>query len=227
MLENLKPAEKIEPSPFGRPGVTFDGNQGEATTPYLASDKDFTDFLIEAGYSPDHYEVVGNPRTSKWQQREGGDWLTSYRFTFRIKQDTLDLPLLYAEAKKGIKKPTKTLQLTKTNKAMVILWSDLQVGKVDQLQASCRLVSEVQLACCLVSLVEVVSCPLVGFFDDAASYKFHLGHTIAHTIMFLPLGDFARCPVSMTRPSSTSSARLDRIPLSLALGASLRWTSIL
>jgi hypothetical protein len=131
VLENLKPAEKIEPSPFGRPGVTFDGNQGEATTPYLASDKDFTDFLIEAGYDPDHYEVVGNPRTSKWQQREDGNWLTSYRFTFRIKQETLDLPLLYAEAKKSIKKKAKTLQVSKTDKAMVILWSDLQVGKVD------------------------------------------------------------------------------------------------
>jgi hypothetical protein len=62
----------------------------------------------------------------------------------------------------------------------------------DELQASCRLVSKVQLAGCLVSLVEVVSGPLVGLFYDSPSYKFHLGHTIAHTIMFLPVGDFAR-----------------------------------
>jgi hypothetical protein len=54
------------------------------------------------------------------------------------------------------------------------------------------LVSEVELTRCLVSLIEVVSRPFVGFFDNAPGYEFHLGHTIAQTIMFLPLCDFAR-----------------------------------
>jgi len=142
VLENLESAKKIEPTPFGRPGVTFDGSIGEATTPYLKTGQDWTDWLIEAGYDPDHYEVVGNPRTSKWQQREGGDWLTSYRFTFKIKQETLDLPLVMAEAKKKIKKPV----LPKAEpKALVVLWSDLQVGKVDHRGGAEALLQRVEL----------------------------------------------------------------------------------
>ena len=87
MLENLGPAPKVE-TPIGwKPAVEFDGIEGVATTPGLADGADFTEFLEQAGYSPDKYEVVGNPRTSKWQQREGGEWLTSYRFTFRLKPD--------------------------------------------------------------------------------------------------------------------------------------------
>ena len=145
LLDNLEPAKKVEPTPFGKPGVIFDGNKGEATTPYLKTGKDWTDWLTEAGYDPDHYEVIGNPRTSKWQQREDGEWLTSYRFTFRIKQsDAIDLPLLYAEAKKAVKNKPKTLQVTKTDKALVVLWSDLQVGKVDHRGGTPQLIQRVE-----------------------------------------------------------------------------------
>ena len=145
LLDNLEPAKKVEPTPFGKPGVIFDGNKGEATTPYLKTSKDWTDWLTEAGYDPDHYEVIGNPRTSKWQQREDGEWLTSYRFTFRIKQsDAIDLPLLYAEAKKAVKNKPKTLQVTKTDKALVVLWSDLQVGKVDHRGGTPQLIQRVE-----------------------------------------------------------------------------------
>jgi hypothetical protein len=145
LLDNLEPAKKVEPTPFGKPGVIFDGNKGEATTPYLKTGKDWTDWLIEAGYDPEHYEVIGNPRTSKWQQREDGEWLTSYRFTFRIKQsDAIDLPLLYAEAKKAVKNKPKTLQVTKTDKALVVLWSDLQVGKVDHRGGTPQLIQRVK-----------------------------------------------------------------------------------
>jgi hypothetical protein len=145
LLENLEPAKKVEPTPFGKPGVIFDGNQGTATTPYLKTGKDWSAWLIEAGYDPAHYEVIGNPRTSKWQQREDGEWLTSYRFTFRIKNgDAIDLPLLYAEAKKAVKNKPKTLQVTNTDKALVILWSDLQVGKVDHRGGTPQLIQRVE-----------------------------------------------------------------------------------
>ncbi len=145
MLDNLEPAKKVEPTPFGKPGVIFDGNKGEATTPYLKTGKDWTDWLIEAGYDPEHYEVIGNPRTSKWQQREDGEWLTSYRFTFRLKNgDAIDLPLLYAEAKKAVKNKPKTLQVQKTDKALVVLWSDLQVGKVDHRGGTPQLIQRVE-----------------------------------------------------------------------------------
>ena len=127
-LANLKPADRIDAPAGWRPGVEFDGTNGIATTKGLATAADFDEFLREAGFDPEHYEVVGTPRTSKWQQREGGEWLTSYRFTFRIRGAQIDLPLLYAQAKKT--KPAEVK--TKTNPTcLVVLWSDLQIGKVD------------------------------------------------------------------------------------------------
>jgi hypothetical protein len=145
LLENLKPAEKIEPRPFGRPGVIFDGNEGEATTPYSESPSSFEEFIEAAGMNPEEYEVIGTPRVSKWQQKEGGNFLTSFRFSFRLKTSNLDLPLLYAEAKKAVKKKKNTLQVIKTSKALVILWSDLQVGKVDHRGGTPQLIERVEL----------------------------------------------------------------------------------
>jgi len=71
VLENLKPAPRIEQSPLGPVAVEFDGAEGTATTNGLADGVDFLDFLEEAGYSADKYEVVGNPRTSRWQRYDG------------------------------------------------------------------------------------------------------------------------------------------------------------
>lgn len=128
MLENLQPAPRLDAPAGWRPGVEFDGTEGTATTKGLATVADFNEFLREAGFDPEHYEVIGNPRTSKWQQREGGEWLTSYRFTFRLKSASVDLPLLYSQVKKTKPAAVKT----KTNPScLVVLWSDLQVGKVD------------------------------------------------------------------------------------------------
>lgn len=127
MLENLTPAPKQTVTPLGAVAVEFDGSEGVATTPGLPDGADFRDFLIDAGYSPDVYEVVGTPRTSRWQ-RYDGEWLTAYRFSFRKIVSLPDLPLLYAEAKKKVKlKPVKTVG----DKALVVCWSDLQIGKVD------------------------------------------------------------------------------------------------
>ena len=126
MLENLKVAPKVESSPLGPVAVEFDGTEGTATTAGLADGVDFLDFLEEAGYSADKYEVVGNPRTSRWQ-RYDGEWLTSYRFHFKLKTVVADLPALFAAAKKSV----KVAKPTPGDKALVVCWSDLQIGKVD------------------------------------------------------------------------------------------------
>ena len=134
MLDNLEPAKKIEPTPFGRPGVIFDGSTGEATTPYSESPASFEEFLEAAGMNPEEFEVIGTPRVSKWQQKEGGDFLTSFRFTFRKRISGIDLPLLYAEAKKAVKKKGKTLQVQKTDKALIVVWADSQTGKANDVR---------------------------------------------------------------------------------------------
>lgn len=124
MLENLTPAPKPEPQPFGKPAVEVDGTEGVATTPGLADGADFTEFLIEAGYNPEEIEVVGTPRTSRWQ-RYDGEWLTSYRFHFRFVKPGDSLPLLWSRAKPYKPNVTKTNQCT-----IVVGWSDTQTGKV-------------------------------------------------------------------------------------------------
>jgi hypothetical protein len=141
MLENLTPAPRVTAPANFRPGVEFDGNEGTATTEGVLEQPNFDDFLRDRGYSPDEYEIVGNPRTSQWQ-RYDGDWLTSYRFNFRKRTSAIDLPLLLAEAKKKIKPAPKTAT---TDKALVVLWSDLQVGKVDYRGNSQSLIERVAL----------------------------------------------------------------------------------
>lgn len=142
MLENLQPAPRVTAPANYKPGVEFDGTNGTATTPgYDQEPANFNEFLTDAGFDPDEIEVIPPVRTSRWQQREGGDWLTSYRFTFRRKTAHIDLPLVMLEAKKKAKpKP-----LAKpTEQCLVVLWSDLQVGKVDYRGNSTSLVERVQ-----------------------------------------------------------------------------------
>jgi len=142
MLNNLEPAQRVDARVKFRPGVEFDGTEGEATTPgYLSEPQNFDEFLIDAGFDPAGIEVIPPMRTSRWQ-RYDGEWLTSYRFHFRKKSTDIDLPVLMSQAfKKSRVKP-----ITKhTDKALVVLWSDLQVGKVDYRGNSDTLVERVAL----------------------------------------------------------------------------------
>jgi hypothetical protein len=131
MLENLTPADKVQVSKNYRPGVEFDGSTGTATTPgYQSEPENFDEFLADAGLDPRTIDVIPPVRTSRWQQQKDGEliWLTSYRFTFRQKTSDVNLPLLLDEARKKL----KPIKLGSPNeRALVILWSDLQVGKTD------------------------------------------------------------------------------------------------
>lgn len=141
MLENLEPAPKVTAPKDFRPGVEFDGTEGVATTPGFDTEPDFDKFLVEAGFDPDEIEIIGTPRTSRWQ-RWDGQWLTAYRFHFRRKSVSLNLPLLLQEAKKKV----KVGKLPKAeDRALVVLWSDLQVGKVDYRGNSQSLIERVEL----------------------------------------------------------------------------------
>jgi hypothetical protein len=142
MLENLEPAKRVSVAPDFRPGITFDGSTGEAVTPgYIGNEQNFDEFLRDAGMSPDEIDVIPPVRTSRWQ-RYDGEWLTSYRFTFRKKTSGIDLPLLLAEARRK----SKPALLPKPEpKCLVVMWSDLQVGKVDYRGNSQSLIERVEL----------------------------------------------------------------------------------
>lgn len=145
MLENLTPAPKIQSKSKYKPGIEFDGSEGTAVTPgYDNEPENFDEFLVDAGLDPDSIDVIPPVRTSRWQQQKDGElvWLTSYRFNFKRKTAGIDLPLLLAEANKKVKlTPLKNT----TDKALVILWSDLQVGKVDYRGNSDTLIQRVSL----------------------------------------------------------------------------------
>ena len=140
MLENLEPAKKITAPTHFKPGVEFDGIEGTATTEGLPEQPSFDDFLLERGYSPDEYEVVGNTvRTSQWQTYHG-DWLTSYRFTFRKLTANVDLPALFAEAKKA--KPITPKKVV-SDTAFVVCPADFQVGKTGSRGTTADLITRV------------------------------------------------------------------------------------
>jgi hypothetical protein len=124
MLENLEPAPKPEPSSFGKPAIEFDGSEGVATTAgFVSQPQNFDEFLTDAGFDPSEIEIIGDPRTSRWQ-RYDGEWLTAYRFRFRKIKAGDSLKLLWSRA--GTTKPVET----KRNECTVVVgWSDTQTGK--------------------------------------------------------------------------------------------------
>ena len=128
MLDNLEPAPSVRTTKSVKPSLEFDGVEGEAVTPgYSEEPQNFDEFLRDAGMDPTDIDVIPPVRTSRWQ-RWDGEWLTSYRFTFRKRTSGINLPLLMQEAKRKLGKP----KLEKPEpRCLVVLWSDLQVGKVD------------------------------------------------------------------------------------------------
>lgn len=129
MLENLKPAARVEAPKDFRPALEFDGENGFAITPALPEGQvpNFEQFLEEQGFDPDLYEIVGNPRTSRWQKYDES-WLTSYRFNFRLKVAEQNLELLYKQA---YKKLPKQPVITNFDKVLVVMLADFQLGKSD------------------------------------------------------------------------------------------------
>lgn len=132
MLENLKPAQRVEAPKEWRPALEFDGEQGFAITDAVPAGQvpNFDEFLAAQGFNPDHYEIVGAPRTSRWQKYDG-DWLTSYRFNFRKINPDINLPLLWKHAKGNKANLKRQNKQPVADKALVVMLSDFQIGKTD------------------------------------------------------------------------------------------------
>jgi hypothetical protein len=144
MLENLNTAKPLENNPFGLPSVTITGSQGEAVTPPLLEGQDYSEFLQDAGLDPNTVELVAPPKISRWQVYDGS-WRTAYKLTFRVNSgEGINLPLLYSQAKKA--KAPKPPVKTNTDKALVVLWSDLQIGKLSSRGGTQELIERVNAA---------------------------------------------------------------------------------
>jgi hypothetical protein len=112
-----------------QPSLEFDGSSGVATLPPSEGVPNFDDFLLEQGFDPAEYRVVGAPRTSRWQ-RYDGEWLCSYRFHFeRVTGDSgADIEDVIKLAKAAKPKPVKDVD---NERAYFIQITDLQAGQAD------------------------------------------------------------------------------------------------
>ena len=170
MLEGLStPAPKVSYPEGFSPSVQFDGNGGEAVLPPVEGDNptDVDAFLREAGINPDEIEIVGEPRVSRWQVARPFPlepmWMTSVRIRWVKRNAVINLPLLYSLAKKT--KPVVPKPVA-SGKALVVLWSDLQVGKVDHrggVDALIHRVAQTQIA--LIAKVKEVRPEKIIFCD--------------------------------------------------------------
>lgn len=119
--------------------LELEGDTGKVTSTPQTDGKisDFSSLLLEFDIDPEEFEVVGNARISKWQSMSG-DWLTSYKFEIQKKRsgETVDLPTLFAETKSNVlhtvleRMTSSTVAPKKSNRTLIVPFSDLQAGKV-------------------------------------------------------------------------------------------------
>lgn len=213
MLDNLESAKPIRVKHEIRPAVEFDGNEGSATTPgYEAEPENFDEFLRDAGLDPTEIDVIPPVRTSRWQQQKDGEliWLTSYRFTFRRKNPSIDLPKILADAdlkakKSPIKKPNES--------ALVVLWSDLQVGKVDLIGDSTSLVERVNLTVeKLLELIEATKPEKCIFVDLGDTIEGFDNKANQHQLYMNDLSLHDQIDLATTMAWRTIKAIAERVP---------------
>src|SRR5690606_38261694 len=69
---------------------TQEGDVGTIETPYLAeAAADFDQILRKCGFSPDVYEIAGDPKVRRWEAQtpDGIEWLSSYGISVRPRAD--------------------------------------------------------------------------------------------------------------------------------------------
>lgn len=126
----------VVPPKGWEPQAEIDGDTGKVTSTPQTNDMitDFSDILKEFNISSEEFEVDGSVKIGKWQS--GEEWRTSYKFNIRKKNpSTFDLGVLFSEVKQAVDYrlafPDTTPKLAKkSNRTLVVPFSDLQAGKV-------------------------------------------------------------------------------------------------
>lgn len=104
----------------------FDGSRGFIQTEPMLSPPSYDAVLEMFGYDPKEVRIVGNLKTSKWQQREDGEWLHSYRFAIAPASTTNIDEVIHLINKRKFIPPTSS-----GNAVFHWLAGDLQLGKID------------------------------------------------------------------------------------------------
>lgn len=123
---SIPTADEPKPNaPFIR-ATEFDGTQGFIQTEPLAAAPNYNEILEMFGYDPKEVRIIGTLRTSKWQQREDGAWLHSYRFAI-APAATANLEDVIKSISSRKFKPAES----KGENTFHWLAGDLQLGKID------------------------------------------------------------------------------------------------
>lgn len=101
------------------------GDEGELVTGPIAPVATDSELLEQFGYDPNEIEIVGT--VNQWRkQLPNGEWRVSYYFKHRPKSSSLDLPALYAEARRRKRKPVSGERKPVTAVPCI---ADPQIGK--------------------------------------------------------------------------------------------------
>jgi len=117
-----------EPKPIAPTirSTEFDGTSGFIQTEPLRTPPAYDEILEMFGYNPKEVRIVGTLKTSKWQQREDGEWLHSYRFAIGP-ASTVSMDDVISLITKRKFTPTES----KGDGVYHWLAGDLQLGKID------------------------------------------------------------------------------------------------
>lgn len=107
---------------------TATGKGEGATGPVRTVISDERQLLELAGFDPDVFRIVG--KIAQWTKtfHDKPDTYSFFFQTEKITADSIDLPALYAEARR---KPRARVKTTPASRVTVVALSDVQTGKVD------------------------------------------------------------------------------------------------
>ena len=118
---------------------TATGKGQAATGPVRQMVSDEAELLRLAGVDPERFRIVG--KVSQWTKTHH-DREDTYSFLFSFEsitaaEDAVDLPALYAEARR---KPRSQVKTTPAERVTVVALSDVQAGKVDHRGGTAELI---------------------------------------------------------------------------------------
>jgi predicted phosphodiesterase len=129
LKDHLAVPQTEQPTPsFGyRAATEYNGSTGYIQTAPITKPPVFDELLESFGYDPKEVRILGPLKTSRWQQREDGEWLYSYRFALAPASTSNIDELVSLINKRKISKPPVT------DNSMPFHWlaGDLQLGKID------------------------------------------------------------------------------------------------
>lgn len=118
------------PDKAWRPGAVFNGQEATVVTKPYETDQDHDEVMLEAGYDPEHWELVG-PMNYSRRELDSGEIRISYRFRAQKRRGSIELTTMIHEVEKAIQPKDSIVDdiEVRENRALCVVWADPQTGK--------------------------------------------------------------------------------------------------